>query len=135
MRCGECTIRRRGSTLLGADANAETRPDDQHALLLAWHAANRSCSKRLMPFPPTLIEALERHEHLPITEECRNQLLRMIAATAGPLAAFQRARTLFPFPIVGLDTDNGGEAHQRESGGFLRTRTHHVHAWATPTEE
>jgi len=51
------------------------------------------------------------------------------------LAAFQRARTLFPFPIVGLDTDNGGEAHQRESGGFLRTRTHHVHAWATPTEE
>jgi len=25
------------------------------------------------------------------------------------LAAFQRARTLFPFPILGLDTDNGGE--------------------------
>ncbi len=28
------------------------------------------------------------------------------------LAAFQRARTLFPFPILGIDTDNGGEAHQ-----------------------
>jgi hypothetical protein len=25
------------------------------------------------------------------------------------LAAFQRARTLFPFPILGIDTDNGGE--------------------------
>lgn len=25
------------------------------------------------------------------------------------LAAIQRARTLFPFPILGLDTDNGGE--------------------------
>ena len=25
------------------------------------------------------------------------------------LAAFQRAQTLFPFPILGLDTDNGGE--------------------------
>ncbi|HEY6411586.1 MAG TPA: transposase family protein [Ktedonobacteraceae bacterium] len=25
------------------------------------------------------------------------------------LAAIRRARTLFPFPIVGIDTDNGGE--------------------------
>jgi hypothetical protein len=25
------------------------------------------------------------------------------------LAAFQRARTLFPFPILGIDADNGGE--------------------------
>jgi hypothetical protein len=25
------------------------------------------------------------------------------------LTAFQRARTLFPFPILGIDTDNGGE--------------------------
>jgi hypothetical protein len=25
------------------------------------------------------------------------------------LMAFQRARTLFPFPILGIDTDNGGE--------------------------
>ena len=24
-------------------------------------------------------------------------------------AAIQRARTLFPFPILGIDTDNGGE--------------------------
>jgi len=171
-------------------------PDVQHALFLAWHASNRNFSKRLMPFLPTLIEALERHEHLHITEACRNQLLSMSAATAdrllsserrrglGPrsisttragtylknqipirtfqdwnetqpgfleadlvahcgkqsggsfrytltltdivtgwteclpllhrspeavLAAFQRARSLFPFPILGLDTDNGGE--------------------------
>jgi hypothetical protein len=25
------------------------------------------------------------------------------------LAVIQRARTLFPFPILGIDTDNGGE--------------------------
>jgi hypothetical protein len=25
------------------------------------------------------------------------------------VAAIQRARTLFPFPILGIDTDNGGE--------------------------
>jgi hypothetical protein len=166
----------------------------QHALFLVWHAANRICAKRLIPFLPTLLEALERHEHLHLTEECRNQLLSMSAATAdrllrsqrkrgqrGPsttragtllkqqipvrtfqeweetrpgflegdlvahcgadieggylytltltdvatgwteclpllhrsreavLAALQRARTLFPFPILGIDTDNGGE--------------------------
>jgi hypothetical protein len=141
-------------------------PDVQHALFLAWHAANRICAKRLIPFLPTLLEALERHEHLHISEECRRQLLAMSAATADRLlssqrgrsttragtllkqqipirtfeggylytltltdvatgwteclpllyrsqetvlAGFQRARTLFPFPILGIDTDNGGE--------------------------
>ena len=172
-------------------------PDVQHALFLVWHAANRICAKRLIPFLPTLVEALERHEHLHLTEECRSQLLSMSAATAdrllrsqrkrgqrglsttragtllkqqipirtfaeweetqpgfleadlvahcgtqieggylytltltdiatgwteclplmhrsreAVLVALQRARTLFPFPMLGIDTDNGGEAHQ-----------------------
>ena len=42
----------------------------QHALFSAWHAANRICAKRLTPFLPILIESLERHEHLHISEEC-----------------------------------------------------------------
>jgi Integrase core domain len=169
-------------------------PEVQQALFLAWKAANRICAKRLIPFLPMLVGALERHGHLHLTEECRDQLLSMSAATAdrflsfrrkaGPrgisttragtllknqipirtfqdwnetqpgfleadlvahcgiqaeggylytltltdiatgwteclpllyrsretvLAAFQRAQTLFPFPILGLDTDNGGE--------------------------
>ena len=169
-------------------------PEVQHALFLVWHAANRICAKRLIPFLPTLVESLERHEHLHITAECRSQLLSMSAATADRLlrsqrtlglrglsttragtllkqqipirtfeewsetrpgfleadlvahcgvdiqggylytltltdvatgwteclplllrsqetvlAALQRARLLFPFPILGIDTDNGGE--------------------------
>ena len=169
-------------------------PEVQHALFAAWNAANRICAKRLIPFLPTLVEALERHEHLHISEECRSQLLAMSAATADRLlssqrklaqrglsttragtllkqqipirtfqkwnetqpgfleadlvahcgtdseggyvytltltdvatgwteclpllyrsqetvlAAIQRARKLFPFPILGIDTDNGGE--------------------------
>jgi hypothetical protein len=169
-------------------------PEVQHALFLVWHAANRICAKRLIPFLPTLLESLERHEHLQISDECRSQLLSMSAATAdrllrsqrkrgqrglsttragtllkqqipvrtfeawnetrpgfleadlvahcgedreggylysltltdvatgwtkclpllhrsqeAVLAAIQRARTLFPFPILGIDTDNGGE--------------------------
>src|SRR6266568_962413 len=168
--------------------------DVQHALFLVWNAANRICAKRLIPFLPTLIEALERHEHLHLMEECRSQLLSMSAATADRLlrsqrtlgqrglsttragtllkqqipirtfeewketrpsfleadlvahcgadieggyvytltltdvatgwteclpllhrrevpvlAALRRARTLFPFPILGIATDNGGE--------------------------
>jgi hypothetical protein len=32
-------------------------PEVQHALFLVWNAANRICTKRLIPFLPTLIEA------------------------------------------------------------------------------
>jgi site-specific recombinase XerD len=166
----------------------------QHALVQAWKAARFICAKRLIPFFPTLVPALERHGHLHLSEETRRQLLSMSPATAdrvlrahrtsaphgfcttqaGPLlkeqipirtfqhwddarpgfleadlvahcgghcegcflytltltdvatgwteclpvlykspeailAAFQQARTLFPFPILGLDVDNGGE--------------------------
>jgi hypothetical protein len=65
-------------------------PEVQHALFLVWNAANRICAKRLIPFLPTLIEALERHEHLQITEECRKHLLSMSAATADRLLSSQR---------------------------------------------
>ena len=65
-------------------------PDVQHALFLVWHAANCICAKRLIPFLPTFIEALERHEHLQFTEECRSQLLSMSAATADHLLSSQR---------------------------------------------
>jgi hypothetical protein len=66
-------------------------PEVQHALFLVWNAANRICAKRLIPFLPTLLEALERHEHMQLTEECRSQLLSMSAATADRLLRSQRA--------------------------------------------
>jgi hypothetical protein len=169
-------------------------PEVQEALVRAWNAANRICAKRLMPFLPMFIDALERHGHLHLSETCREQLLSMSPATADRLLAsvriqgrhglsttragtllkqqipirtfqqwnekepgflevdvvahcdgqvqgdylstltltdvatgwteclpllyksqetileaLQHARTLFPFPILGLDTDNGGE--------------------------
>jgi hypothetical protein len=34
------------------------------------------------------------------------------------LAALQRARTLFPFPILGMDTDNGGEFINEEMAAY-----------------
>lgn len=69
-------------------------PEVQQALFLLWHQANRICSKRLMPFLPTLIEALQRHHHLQMSEDCRSQLLSMSAATADRLLRASRARGL-----------------------------------------
>src|SRR5437764_87055 len=57
-------------------------PEVQHALHLAWTAANHICAKRLIPFLPTLVESLEQHGHLQLSEECRDQLLSMSPATA-----------------------------------------------------
>jgi hypothetical protein len=82
----------------GGQSAAERRrqcqygPEIQHALLLAWNAANRICSKRLTPFLPTLIEALEQHGHLHLTEACRTQLLSMSAATADRLLRSKRGQ-------------------------------------------
>jgi hypothetical protein len=71
----------------------ESGPDVQHALFLAWHAANRICAKRLIPFLPPLIEALE----------CRSQLLSMSAATADRLLSSQRKQSQH-----GLSTTRAG---------------------------
>jgi hypothetical protein len=40
-------------------------PEVQQALAQAWNAANRICSKRLVPFLPELIESLEQHGQIP----------------------------------------------------------------------
>jgi hypothetical protein len=65
-------------------------PEVQQALLFTWKAANQICAKRLIPFLPTLVETLERHGHLHLMEEHRNQLLSMSVATADRLLRSQR---------------------------------------------
>lgn len=43
----------------------------QAALVHLWEAAGGICGKRLVPFLPTLIEALERHSHLQLSAAVR----------------------------------------------------------------
>ena len=43
----------------------------------------------MIPFLPTLIDSLERHEQLHLTEECRSQLLSMSATMADRLLRSQ----------------------------------------------
>jgi hypothetical protein len=106
-------------------------PEVQHALFLAWNAANRIWSKRLMPFLPTLLEALERQGHLHLTETCRNQLLSLSFAKPSPRRVRERrSNSRDPFahsrtgmrPIPAFWRRNG-RAHCRSQaeGSFLST--------------
>ena len=57
----------------------------REALIIIWHAANKICSKRLVPFLPEFIPALEKHGHLLLSIEIRNKLLSISAATVDRL--------------------------------------------------
>ena len=56
-------------------------PEVRASLERVWKAANRICSKRLVPFLPQLVAALERHGHLALTDEVRRTLLTLSPAT------------------------------------------------------
>lgn len=51
------------------------------ALIVLWEAADRICGKRLKSLLPTLVEAMERHDHLHLDEMVRALLLSVSAAT------------------------------------------------------
>ena len=59
--------------------------DVEDALAIVWKAANFICAKRLIPFLPELIHVLERHGRLCVSEQTREKLLSMSAATADRL--------------------------------------------------
>jgi hypothetical protein len=78
-------------------------PEVQEALVLAWNTMNRLCAKRLMPYLPTLLEAMERHEQVHLTDTCREQLLTMSAATADRLLRAHRGGGLMAFAPRGQE--------------------------------
>ena len=51
------------------------------ALKTLWEASYRVCAKRLQPFIPELVEALERHGELVLKQEVKGQLQAMSATT------------------------------------------------------
>jgi len=55
------------------------------ALLTLWHAANQICSKRLVPFIPDLLEALERFGHISLPTDVRKRLLEVSPSTVDRL--------------------------------------------------
>ncbi len=65
----------------------------RQALFSVWFAANQICSKRLVPFLPELVKAMERHDHLRIPDEVRKRLLGISPATVDRLLKPERERT------------------------------------------
>jgi hypothetical protein len=53
----------------------------KEALIVVWETASQICSKRLVPFLPQLVDALERHGHLTLSAETRAKLLALSPAT------------------------------------------------------
>jgi Integrase core domain len=85
-------------------------PAVQEALGVAWAATNYVCAKRLVPFLPELIPALERHDRLALTPEMRIQLLALSAATADRLLRPLRQRD----QRRGLATTKAGRLLKRQ---------------------
>jgi hypothetical protein len=56
-------------------------PDVVAALVQVWEACGHLCGKRLKPFLPDMVEALERHGELKLAPETRSKLLQMSAST------------------------------------------------------
>jgi hypothetical protein len=62
------------------------------ALIQLWMAGNQICSKRLVPFLPALIEAMERFGRLALTAEQKGKLLSLSPATADRLLKPEKQR-------------------------------------------
>ena len=73
------------------------------ALLTIWNAANQICSKRLVPFIPDLLSALERFGHLSLPADVRAKLLTISAATVDRLLETERKESK-----KGLSTTSSG---------------------------
>jgi hypothetical protein len=57
----------------------------RQVLISLWCTANKICSKRLVPFLPQLITAMEKHGHLRLSPDIRSRLLRISPATVDRL--------------------------------------------------
>lgn len=80
-----------------------------HALVVIWNTSNQICSKRLVPFIPQLVNAMERHRHLRVTADIREKLLKISPATVDRLLQNERRR------------NSGGVSHTK-SGSLLKNQ-------------
>lgn len=88
------TLLRNGKNEKNGKRNRKRKYGDDvvEALVFVWNAANRVCSKRLVPFLPTLVESLERFEHLNIADPVKEQLLSLSPATMDRLLTHERRK-------------------------------------------
>jgi hypothetical protein len=66
----------------------------RQALIALWEASDRACSKRLKDLVPTLLAALERHQHLRLDPATRMKLTAVSAATIDRMLSEARSASL-----------------------------------------
>ncbi len=83
-------------------------------LVKVWEVTGRICGKRLQPFLPMLVAAMERHDELQLDEATRAQLVQMSASTIDrKVAPFRAGR--------GQTSTKPGDSVAREySHSYLR---------------
>lgn len=79
-------------------------PPVEQALVSLWKESSRLCGKRLIPFLPEFIDALERHGELTLDPGVREKLLGVSAATCDRLLAEHRRAS----PVYGKSTTKPG---------------------------
>jgi hypothetical protein len=65
---------------------------DKQAIITVWFASNQICSKRLVPFIPELISAMERHGHLRLSVDVRLKLLAVSRSTVDRILSLEKER-------------------------------------------
>lgn len=68
--------------------------DDAFVIVLKelWIASNRICSKRLVPFLPSLVAAMEKFRHIALSEETKRLLEKISPATVDRLLKEERKK-------------------------------------------
>ena len=100
-------------------------------------ASDRLCPKRLQPFIPEMMRVLRQHRELQINMMLESQLCQISPATIDRLlkpwrvgGAIHRLKERLPFPLLGLDSDNGSEFINQHLDDYCRhwnikfTRSH-----------
>ena len=96
-RKGVIRLLRRGWNSGAVDRRGRTRQYGSEvaaALKAAWESGDRMCSRRLQPFLPELVEVLERHGEMTVSDEVKDQLCRMSASTIDRVLKPHRHRGL-----------------------------------------
>jgi len=68
----------------------------REALIITWEAADRIFGKRLKEILPSLVDAMERHDHLSLDRGVRKRLLSASAATIDRLLRPIRSKACGP---------------------------------------
>ena len=64
----------------------------KQALIVVWYAANQICAKRLVPFIPELVFAMERHGHLRLSVDVREKLLGISRSTVDRILSLEKEK-------------------------------------------